>query len=95
MRLMFSPYLERWSLTTDGEPIITHSSRLLPVIWRDNRAMLKVATDSSEREGALLMQWWDGDGAARVYAQEDDAVLLERATDRYSLLHMADRKSVV
>jgi streptomycin 6-kinase len=86
---MFSPYLERWSLISDGQPIITHSSRLLPVIWQDKRAMLKVATDSSEREGALLMQWWDGDGAAYVYAQEDDAVLLERATDRYSLLHMA------
>jgi streptomycin 6-kinase len=89
MRLMFSPYLERWSLTTDGEPIITHSSRLLPVIWRDNRAMLKVATHSSEREGALLMQWWNGDGAAHVYAQEDDAVLLERAADKRSLLQMA------
>lgn len=86
---MFSPYLERWSLTSDGEPIITHSSRLLPVIWQDKPAMLKVATDSSEREGALLMKWWGGDGAARVYEQEDDAVLLERAADKYSLLEMA------
>ncbi|MFC5755798.1 MULTISPECIES: aminoglycoside phosphotransferase family protein [unclassified Rhizobium] len=86
---MFSRYLERWSLSPDGEPIITHSSRLLPVIWQDKPAMLKVAIDSSEREGALLMQWWNGDGAARVYAQEDDAVLLERAADRQSLLHMA------
>ncbi|MGO4198430.1 aminoglycoside phosphotransferase family protein [Rhizobium sp. YAF28] len=86
---MFSPYLERWSLTADGEPIITHSSHLLPVIWQNKPAMLKVATHSSEREGALLMKWWDGDGAARVYAQEDDAVLLERATDKRSLLNMA------
>ncbi|WP_416064274.1 aminoglycoside phosphotransferase family protein [Rhizobium sp. ZK1] len=86
---MFSTYLERWSLTSNGEPIITHSSRLLPVIWQDKPAMLKVATDSSERDGALLMKWWDGDGAARVYAQEDDAVLLERATDKCSLLDMA------
>lgn len=87
--VMFSPYLERWSLASDGQPIITHSSRLLPVIWQEKPAMLKIATDSKEREGALLMKWWDGDGAARVYAQEDDAVLLERATDKYSLLHMA------
>ncbi|MBB3409407.1 streptomycin 6-kinase [Rhizobium sp. BK316] len=83
---MFSPYLERWSLTSDGEPIITHSSRLLPVIWQDKPAMLKVATDSSERDGALLMKWWDGDGAARVYAHEGDAVLLERATDNIHCL---------
>ncbi|MGO7202210.1 3'-kinase, partial [Rhizobium ruizarguesonis] len=28
---MFSSHLDRWSLIADGEPIITHSSRLLPV----------------------------------------------------------------
>lgn len=86
---MFAPYLNRWSLIADGEPIITHSSRLLPVLWQDRPAMLKVAADIDERYGALLMQWWDGDGAAYVYAQEGDAVLLERATGKRSLLAMA------
>ncbi|ANM05304.1 antibiotic resistance kinase protein [Rhizobium phaseoli] len=86
---MFAPYLDRWSLISDGEPILTHSSRLLPVRWRDRPAMLKVATDKDERYGALLMQWWDGDGAAHVYAHEGDAVLLERATGKRSLLAMA------
>jgi streptomycin 6-kinase len=86
---MFAPYLDRWSLISDGEPIITHSSRLLPVLWQDRPAMLKVAADIDERYGALLMQWWDGDGAAYVYAHEGDAVLLERATGKRSLLAMA------
>ncbi len=86
---MFAPYLDRWSLIADGEPILTHSSRLLPVLWQDRPAMLKVATDKDEQYGALLMQWWDGDGAAHVYAHEDDAVLLERATGKRSLLAMA------
>ncbi|MDV4153694.1 MULTISPECIES: aminoglycoside phosphotransferase family protein [Rhizobium] len=86
---MFARYLNRWSLIADGEPIITHSSRLLPVLWQDRPAMLKVAADIDERYGALLMQWWDGDGAAYVYAQEGDAVLLERATGKRSLLAMA------
>ncbi|KKZ86287.1 antibiotic resistance (streptomycin kinase) protein [Rhizobium phaseoli Ch24-10] len=86
---MFAPYLDRWSLISDGEPILTHSSRLLPVRWRDRPAMLKVATDKDERYGALLMQWWDGHGAAHVYAHEGDAVLLERATGKRSLLAMA------
>ncbi|MBB2685279.1 UNVERIFIED_ORG: streptomycin 6-kinase [Rhizobium etli] len=86
---MFAPYLERWSLISDGEPIITHSSRLLPVLWQDRPAMLKVAADIDERYGALLMQWWDGDGAAYVYAHEGDAVLLERAMGKRSLLSMA------
>ncbi|MBB2676361.1 UNVERIFIED_ORG: streptomycin 6-kinase [Rhizobium esperanzae] len=86
---MFAPYLDRWSLISDGEPILTHSSRLLPVLWQDRPAMLKVATDNDERYGALLMQWWDGDGAAHVYAHEGDAVLLERATGKRLLLAMA------
>ncbi|MFW8584979.1 aminoglycoside phosphotransferase family protein [Rhizobium beringeri] len=86
---MFAPYLDRWSLISDGEPIITHSSRLLPVLWQDRPAMLKVTANIDERYGALLMQWWDGDGAAYVYAHEGDAVLLERATGKRSLLAMA------
>ncbi|NKL62176.1 aminoglycoside phosphotransferase family protein [Rhizobium leguminosarum] len=86
---MFAPYLDCWSLISDGEPIITHSSRLLPVLWQDRPAMLKVAANIDERYGALLMQWWDGDGAAYVYAHEGDAVLLERATGKRSLLAMA------
>ncbi|KZS54055.1 MULTISPECIES: aminoglycoside phosphotransferase family protein [Rhizobium] len=86
---MFDSYLHRWSLIQDGEPIITHSSLLLPVLWQDGPAMLKVAADIDERYGALLMQWWDGDGAAYVFAREDDAVLLERAMGKRSLLAMA------
>lgn len=86
---MFDSYLHRWSLISDGDPIITHSSHLLPVLWQERPAMLKVAVDIDERYGALLMQWWDGDGAAYVYAREDDAVLLERAMGKRSLLAMA------
>ena len=86
---MFDSHLHRWSLIQDGEPIITHSSQLLPVLWQDRPAMLKVAADIDERYGALLMQWWDGDGAAYVFAREDDAVLLERAMGKRSLLAMA------
>ena len=42
--------------------------------------MLKSTSAEDERLGAILMQWWDGNGAARVLAREHDAVLLERAT---------------
>ncbi|HSW70730.1 MAG TPA: 3'-kinase, partial [Gammaproteobacteria bacterium] len=31
---MFKRYLSLWELTLDGEPIITHSSRLLPVRYK-------------------------------------------------------------
>ncbi|WP_454850088.1 aminoglycoside phosphotransferase family protein [Rhizobium binxianense] len=86
---MFDSYLDRWSLEPDGEPIITHSSRLLPVIWQGRPAMLKVADVPEEKFAAELMQWWDGDGAAEVYALEGEALLMERATGKRSLLAMA------
>lgn len=87
---MFEPYLTQWRLTPDGGLLSTHSSRLLPVRCADGRAaMLKVATATEERFGGLLMNWWDGEGAARVYAHDGDALLLERAQGGQDLLDMA------
>ncbi|CAI8756395.1 MULTISPECIES: aminoglycoside phosphotransferase family protein [Pseudomonas] len=82
---MFEPYLQRWQLTADGEPIITHSSHLLPVLYKGKAAMLKIAHEPEEQSGALLMQWWDGQGAAAVLEHIDHAVLLERAQGTASL----------
>ena len=42
--------------------------------------MLKIAREEEERRGGRLMAWWEGDGAARVLAHDDCALLLERAT---------------
>lgn len=86
---MFEPYLSRWALVPDGAPTVTPSSRLLPVRYRGAPAMLKIAVEPEEQRGAALMVWWDGDGAARVLAREDDALLLERATGPDSLAAMA------
>lgn len=86
---MFADHLTRWALIPDGEPIVTHSSRLLPVRYRGVPAMLKVATEAEEKFGGLLMRWWDGDGAARVLEHEGDAILLERAMGPRSLAAMA------
>jgi len=77
--IMFSEYLDRWRLTPDGEPIVTQSSRLLPVRRLGVPAMLKVVASPEERGGGLLMKWWDGQGAARVLAHEGDTLLMERA----------------
>jgi streptomycin 6-kinase len=84
-RDLFEAHLKRWSLVPDGEPIVTPSGRLLPVRRRGEPAMLKVATETEEKFGGLLMLWWDGDGAARVLAHENDALLLERATSGRAL----------
>lgn len=92
--------VERWALAPAGEPIVTRSSRLLPVLHGGMPAMLKVATEPEEKWGAGLMIWWDGIGAARVLAHEGDAILIERATGRRSLADMArhgedDRASLI
>jgi streptomycin 6-kinase len=86
---MIDVYLSRWDLIPDGSPIVTHTSRLLPVRHRGEPAMLKLVTHEEERLGGLLMEWWDGDGAARVLARDDDALLLERAEGTASLADMA------
>lgn len=86
---MFSQYLKQWNLRTDGEPIHTPGSDLLPVRFDGLPAMLKIARDSEEKVGALVMRWWDGEGAARVYRHAGDALLMERATGPGSLMRMA------
>lgn len=85
----FQYLLSLWKLVPEGEPIVTPSSHLLPVRWQGRAAMIKVALDVEEQGGAQVMRWWDGEGAARVFAHEGDAILLERAEGKRSLLHMA------
>lgn len=86
---MFETYLTRWNLVPDGEPIATHSSHLLPVRHKGEPAMLKLALHEEERYGATLMEWWDGEGAARILARADGAVLMERAMGPRNLADMA------
>jgi streptomycin 6-kinase len=86
---MFEPYLQRWVLVADGEATFTHTSGLLPVLKDGVAAMLKVTGDADERHGNILMRWWDGQGAARVLAHEEGALLLERACGVSSLVEMA------
>jgi streptomycin 6-kinase len=87
---IFDDYLSRWQLIQDGELIITHSSQLLPVRYQNTSAILKIATSDEERWGALLMVWWEGDGAAPVLLHEGDALLMERALGTGSLIEMAE-----
>lgn len=86
--MIFEEYLTRWDLLPDGEQIITDSSRLLPVRRMGAPAILKIAIEAEERRGAALMIWWGGEGAARVLAHEGDALLMERAIGKASLVEM-------
>ena len=75
----FAPWLVRWGLVRDGEPIRTHASRLLPVLRGGTPAMLKLSAAEEEPVAGALMAWWDGDGAARVL----DPVFVGFATGRH------------
>jgi streptomycin 6-kinase len=88
-RQMFDSYLSKWRLIPDGEPIVTHAARLLPVLRHGEPAMLKLSLEEDERFGGAVMEWWSGHGAARVLAREEHALLLERATGSASLSDMA------
>ncbi|WP_031500649.1 aminoglycoside phosphotransferase family protein [Bryobacter aggregatus] len=85
----FEPYLQRWELVPDGLPIHTSSSSLLPVIYRELPAMLKLAVVEEEKRAGILMDWWGGDGAALVLEQHQGVLLLERAMGESSLSTMA------
>ena len=82
-------YLTKWDLVADGDHVLTTSSSLLPVRAAGAPAMLKISTDPQERVGGALMEWWDGDGAARVLAREGGALLMERAASIRSLAAMS------
>ncbi len=81
-------YIGRWDLVPDGEPFTTPSSLLMPVRRQGAPAMLKIAREDEERRGGRLMEWWNGEGAARVLARDEQALLLERATGPRSLAAM-------
>jgi streptomycin 6-kinase len=51
--------------------------------------MLKLMRDPHEVAGIVLLEWWSGDGAARILQRQDSAVLIERAAGRRSLADMA------
>ncbi|MEN5202933.1 aminoglycoside phosphotransferase family protein [Stenotrophomonas sp. TWI700] len=57
----------KWQLHRDGDVIETPRGRLWPVRLPDGTpAMLKMSTHAEEPNGHLLLDWWDGDGAARA-----------------------------
>jgi len=81
--------LQTWNMEPDGALLTTHSSWVLPVRQNTACAILKVARTPDERHGYALMRWWDGAGAAKVFASAENALLLERATGRRDLAAMA------
>jgi streptomycin 6-kinase len=86
----FAPWLSRWTLVPDGVPFKTdYESRLLPVLYRGEAAILKVASGEEEKKGGVLLDWYRGQGAVKVFEREGPAILLERAMGARRLSDMA------
>lgn len=82
-------YLQQWQLQPDGKPFKTYACWLQPVIYQQQPAMLKIALEAEEQRGGLLMTYWNGTGAARVFLQDGPALLLERINSTPVLATMA------
>jgi len=81
-------YVRAWDLLCDGEAFDTKSSILQPVVYNGEKAMLKIALAAEERRGASLMCCWNGNGAAKIFRHDENALLMERAVGARSLRHM-------
>jgi streptomycin 6-kinase len=51
--------------------------------------MLKICADEEERRGGALLAWYAGDGAAKVFEREAEAILLERVTGERTFARLA------
>jgi streptomycin 6-kinase len=82
--------LATWSLVPEGSLFETPSSWLMPVRRDGTAAMLKIFKPTSdERDATALLRYYDGEAAVRVLAEDDGALLMERAEGGCSLGAMA------
>jgi streptomycin 6-kinase len=93
MKPPFEPWLSRWGLRLDGTPYSQgeSGSYVAPVRLGETPAVLKIASNEEEVRGACLMDWYAGQGAAKVFEREGPALLMERATGARDLATMARR----
>jgi len=82
-------YFRLWNLTPDGEILMTNSSILKPVMYKNRKSMLKIPIAREEKVGSKLMIWWNGVGAVKVLEYDDNAILMEKIIGNYSLTQMA------
>ena len=79
-------YLHARALETAGQLIETHTSWLLPVRHADGPAMLQLLKPGGdEHAGAALLRHFAGNGAVRLLADDEGALLMERADSDPSL----------
>lgn len=88
-RVRLTQLLEQWDVVSSGEPLLTHASCLLPGERNSQPVMLKTSQQPDEIRGFALLDWWNGNGAVRVFERTHDAILMERATGEDSLVALS------
>lgn len=85
-------YLTAWNLSNPRLLAQTPTSHVYTVMYNGETAVLKLLTAYGweERSGATALRCFDGRGAVRLYAADDDAQLLEYA-DGDDLLPLVER----
>src|SRR3954449_8312960 len=72
---------QRWGLTVDSAPMHGYLGVVVPVTRGDETCVLKVSwIDESNRDEAIALSAWDGQGAVRLYEADVSlgAMVLER-----------------
>lgn len=78
-------YIAKWGLEVEAPPFSTKTSILQACSYNGKKAMLKLPMVEEERRGSLLMEWWDGIGAAAVLCFTQEAILLARMENEIDL----------
>ncbi|AHF14551.1 streptomycin 3''-kinase [Niabella soli DSM 19437] len=87
---MLTHYMRQWQLKANGAYFFSYASLLQPAWYSGQKALLKISLEEEEQLGGLLMQWWKGNGAARVLQYSGEALLLEWVDGGRSLKQMAE-----
>ncbi|WP_367607122.1 aminoglycoside phosphotransferase family protein [Legionella sp. W05-934-2] len=88
---MFEAYINHWHLQQTGDIISTPSSCLMPVIYHNQKAMLKIALSPEEQQGISALLWWNGHGAVPVIEHFKHAILMKHASENSSLVDRVDK----
>jgi streptomycin 6-kinase len=94
MSISLNHYLDVWDLSDPQLLATTATSHVYTVTSEGTRVVLKLLTEvgAEERQGALALGYFDGQGAVRLLREDDHAHLLEYAegNDLVGLVRQAD-----
>lgn len=78
MDKLIEEYIIKWQLQIAGAVKVSGKNFLLPVIYNNLPAMLKINREDNENNAAAYYEYIGGQGAANLYLHDDKAILIER-----------------